>query len=143
MGATVSSGVALRVPGFLGEVKNADYARGLLEGLTWVLRYYRFRVKNGKSPPKVLKVSRIIRELGLDDTHKNRTRIGWALGYLTKKGYLYRWSNNRHSNYLARDKLFKHFEAYPCLSHCESDSSICGLCGSSQCPFLQGFLGCE
>ena len=117
---------------------NKGYRKGLAAGLSYVLDYFRRLKRRGKSPPAFVTVSRILRELGLEDNHRNRTLIGWALNHLASNGYVEKWSNGRNKAYHLTDKLYEHLRAYPCLKGCESDSSICGLLGTLECPFLQG-----
>lgn len=119
---------------------NRGQKKQLIRGLTIVLRYYRYKYKIRGSIPLFIKPSRIIRGLGLDDNRGTRTLIGKALAYLANNGFISRRSNGRDPTYHVQEKLLLHFRNYPCLSRCETDSSICGLLGTLDCPFLQGIL---
>lgn len=121
---------------------NRGYWIRVARGLTYILEYFRVLRRKGEGPPAYITISRIVRTLGIEDTRGNRTDIGVALSRLASQGYMEKWSNGSNKAYHVTDKLFEHFQNYPCLTSCETDSSICGLCATLECPFLQGFLGC-
>ncbi len=119
---------------------NRGYWIRVARGLTYILEYFRVLRRKGEGPPAYITISRIVRTLRIEDTRGNRTDIGVALSRLASLGYLERRSNGSNKSYNVTDKMFEHFEHYPCLKGCTSDSSICGLLGTLDCPFLQGVL---
>ncbi len=108
--------------------------RGLHRVCLFFRGYYR---KYGKIPV-CIKPSEIARFLGFDYDLGVRTEIGIALSDLMERGYLERWTNGGDKVYCLRDKLYRHFERYPCLRSCETDSSVCGLIATADCPFYMG-----
>lgn len=109
-----------------------------IRGRHRVLEFFRhYYNKYGRIPP-CIKPSEIARFLGLDHNLGVRTEIGVALSNLMERGYLERWTNGGDKVYCLRDKLYRHFERYPCLTSCEAESSLCGLIATSECPFYVG-----
>ncbi|MCE4622974.1 MAG: hypothetical protein F7B19_06655 [Desulfurococcales archaeon] len=108
---------------------------GVLFGLCLVKEYMRREYIRGRLP-KQLRVSNIIRELGLSDTNAIRTRIGWALGDLTRFGLLdKRNGGGSKHRYVLNEEFIRHLQKYGCLTRCDSS---CPLFGSLKCPFLEG-----
>ena len=105
--------------------------QGVAEGLTIVLTY--FRVYGVRS----LKIGRIIRDLGLRDSHSLRTRLGWALGRLVRQRYLARRNNGRRATFVPTHALLVFLEEHPCLSGCYTGLNTCNLYGTERCPFGQ------
>ena len=112
-----------------------NYERGTLEGLTLILTYLRTH------GVRSLKVGRIIRGLGLEESHGLRTRLGWGLGKLVQEEYLVRWGSGRKANYVPTYSLLVFLEEHPCLSGCYTGLNTCNLYGTEGCPFGQGLGG--
>ncbi|MCE4624845.1 MAG: hypothetical protein F7C35_03155 [Desulfurococcales archaeon] len=121
---------------------NAGCLKRKVRGLRLVLEYFRCQYRRSSRVPLYVRVSSVASCFGLDGDRAVRTDIGVALSYLAQKGYLLRRSNGRNKGYFVLDKLLDHFQEYPCLKACTTDGSVCGLCASHECPFLQGLLGC-
>ncbi|MEB3760391.1 MAG: hypothetical protein GSR81_06040 [Desulfurococcales archaeon] len=122
---------------------NRGYCQALSLGLGLVLEYFRILRRNGRGSPAYITISKIVKTLGVEDTRRKRTIIGWALNYLAKLGYMERWSNGSNKTYHVTDKLFEHFQNYPCLTDCTADGSLCGLIATNECPFLVGVVNDE
>ncbi len=118
---------------FFHPLKSPRHPKATAVGLTYVLEYVRqYGLRNTLMP------RRIIRRLELEDAHHTRTIIGWALGYLEKRGFLIRWSRHRPARYVPTEQFYAWLRAHPCLEDCTTDGGTCGLYATLQCPFLRG-----
>ena len=82
---------------------------------------------------------RIARQLG--EGHRAAVDLGYALRWWESRGYVKKIGENP-ARYLPTPKLLLVLYHYGCLVRDECDSNTaCGLIGTRECPFLEGYEG--
>ena len=72
-------------------------------------------------------------ETDLDD-------VIYVLEYWFRQGYIVKYGENNTIEYIVLASLQKILDNHPCLTSCETDSSLCGLYGTTKCPFMKGIV---
>ena len=125
-GVSLAQGSTLRV--------SRDYARtrrGLVLLRMWMRKHWDWGLE--------ISPGRVARDLGLGSGAA--TDIGYALSSLARRGYAEKIGEHP-ARYLLTPLFFMVVENHGCLVRDECDSNTaCGLIGTKECPFLEGYEG--